>query len=153
RLFIADTAHHRLVLSDLQGKNARPIGTGVAGLVDGPYDKAGFNRPQGMCLVGETLYVADTENHAIRAVDLKGKTVSTLAGTGQQSHRHAGSGPGKLTALNSPWDVIAQPGTRALLIAMAGPHQIWRYDLETGTVGVWAGSGTENIVDGPLPEA
>ena len=36
-------------------------------------DKARFNRPQGMCLDGETLYVADTENHAIRAVDLKPK--------------------------------------------------------------------------------
>ena len=40
-----------------------------------------------MCLVGDTLYVADTENHAIRAVDLKAKTVTTIAGTGQQSHR------------------------------------------------------------------
>jgi thiol-disulfide isomerase/thioredoxin len=176
RLFIADTAHNRLVMSDLQGKNARPIGTGVAGLVDGPYDKAGFNRPQGMCLLGETLYVADTENHAIRAVDLKAKTVSTLAGTGQQSHRHSaalevagegerraaggqpalrgtGVGPGKTTPLNSPWDVIPQPGARALLIAMAGSHQIWRYDFESGFVSVWAGSGGENIVDGPLATA
>ena len=53
------------MISDLQGKNARPVGNGVAGLVDGPYDKAGFHHPQGICLVGETLYVADTENHAI----------------------------------------------------------------------------------------
>ena len=37
-----------------------------------------------MCLVGETLYVADTENHALRAVDLKAKTVKTVAGTGKQ---------------------------------------------------------------------
>jgi hypothetical protein len=36
---------------------------------------------------------------------------------------------------------------------MAGPHQIWRYDLETGLVGVWAGSGSENIVDGTLADA
>jgi thiol-disulfide isomerase/thioredoxin len=177
RLFIADTAHNRLVISDLQGKNAKPIGTGTPGLVDGPFDKAGFNRPQGMCLIGETLYVADTENHALRAVDLKARSVTTLAGTGQQSRRHstvlevapegdpgaagggqpvqrtAGIGPGKTTALNSPWDVIPQPGARALLIAMAGPHQIWRYDFETGFVSVWAGSGLENIVDGPLATA
>ena len=42
-------------------------------MVDGDFSKAEFNRPQGMCLAGETLYVADTENHAIRAVDLKAK--------------------------------------------------------------------------------
>jgi len=150
RLFVADTAHNRLVISDLQGKNARPVGTGVAGLVDGPYDKAGFHHPQGMCLVGETLYVADTENHALRAIDLKSRTVSTLAGNGQQSHRHTGAAPAKTTTLNSPWAVILQPGTRALLIAMAGTHQIWRLDLETDIVGVWAGTGAEGRIDGPL---
>ena len=155
RLFIADTAHNRLVLCDLQGKNATPIGSGLPGLVDGPYDKAGFNRPQGMCLVGDTLYVADTENHALRAVDLKSQTVSTLAGNGSQSRWHSstGSAAGKTTALNSPWDVIQQPGARALFLAMAGPHQIWHYDLETGIVSVWAGSGMENIVDGSLASA
>ena len=48
-----------------------------------------------MCLVGDILYVADTENHAIRAVDLKAKTVTTVAGDGragaQLGARH---GPG-----------------------------------------------------------
>jgi thiol-disulfide isomerase/thioredoxin len=155
RLFIADTGHNRIVVTDLQGKGPKPIGSGLPGLVDGPYDKAGFNRPQGMCLVGETLYVADTENHALRAVDLKAKTVTTLAGNGQQAHRRPGQGPspGKTTGLNSPWDVILVPGTRSLFIAMAGPHQIWRYDIETGNVSVWAGSGEENIIDGTLSAA
>jgi thiol-disulfide isomerase/thioredoxin len=153
RLFIADTAHNRIVWTDLQGRSPRTIGNGGPGLVDGPYDKASFNRPQGMCLVGDTLYVADTENHALRAVDLKAKAVGTVAGNGQQSHRHAGSGPGKATALNSPWDVIQVPGARSLLIAMAGPHQIWRYDLDSGIVGVWAGTGEENIIDGTLTTA
>src|SRR5262249_37870684 len=92
-------------------------------------------------------------NHALRAVDLKAKTVTTLAGNGQQSRRHTGSGPGKTTSLNSPWDVILAPGTRSLFIAMAGPHQIWRYDMDSGIIGVWAGSGEENIVDGTLTAA
>jgi thiol-disulfide isomerase/thioredoxin len=157
RLFIADTAHHRLILTDPQGRNPKPVGSGVPGLEDGSYDKAGFNRPQGMCLVGETLYVADTENHAIRAVDLKTRTVSTVAGNGQQSHRHVrpgvGSDAARTTSLNSPWDVILAPGTRSLLIAMAGPHQIWRFDIETGQIGPWAGSGTEDIIDGTLTAA
>jgi DNA-binding beta-propeller fold protein YncE len=153
RLFIADTAHNRIVITNLQGKSAKVVGSGIPGLVDGPPDKAAFHRPQGMCLAGQNLYVADTENHAIRAIDLKTMHVATVAGNGQQSHRHAGNGPGKSTPLNSPWDVIPQPGSHALLIAMAGPHQIWRYDIDSEIVGVWAGTGAENIVDGTLTTA
>ena len=35
---------------------------------------------------------------------------------------------------------------------MAGPHQIWKLDLDAGQVGVWAGIGHENIDDGPLAD-
>ena len=87
RLFISDTGHNRIVQTDLEGKAPVVIGSGAEGLVDGGYDKARFNRPQGMYLEGETLYVADTENHAIRAVDLKAKHVTTIAGTGSQAPR------------------------------------------------------------------
>ena len=50
--------------------------------------------------------------------------------------------------MSSPWDVIRLPGEKALYIAMAGPHQIWKLNLETDTIGVFAGSGIENILDG-----
>ena len=154
RLFIADTGHNRIVQTNLKGEHPVVIGNGQSGLVDGDFTKAEFNRPQGICLVdGETLYVADTENHALRAIDLTSKTVTTVAGNGEQSHRRTGSGPGQTTGLNSPWDVIQVPKTKMLMIAMAGPHQIWRFDMETHTVGVWAGSGIENIKDGPLSDA
>ena len=36
---------------------------------------------------------------------------------------------------------------------MAGPHQIWKLNIETGKIGVWAGSGHENIQDGDLGTA
>jgi thiol-disulfide isomerase/thioredoxin len=153
RLFIADTAHNRIVQTDLAGRHAVVMGDGQAGLVDGTYGKARFNRPQGMCVVEDTLYVADTENHAIRAIRLKDKSVETVAGNGQQTHRMKGSGPGKMTALSSPWDVILIPSTRSLAIAMAGIHEIWRYDLDSGIVSSWAGTGAENIEDGPIATA
>ena len=113
--------------------------------------KATFNRPQGMFLKDDTLYVADTENHAIRAVDLKEATVTTIAGTGKQAPQvfpPGSSGPAKTTALCSPWDVIQIKGDKNLYIAMAGPHQIWKLDLDAGVVGVFAGSGYEDILDG-----
>jgi len=153
RLFISDTGNNRIVIADLAGKVLKTIGGGAAGFADGSYDKATFNRQQGVCLHGGTLYVADTENHAIRAVDLKDEQVRTLAGTGKQAHPRRGEGPALKTALNSPWDVLAPPESKDLYIAMAGPHQIWRLDLENGKIGAWAGTGEENIRDGALEAA
>ncbi len=153
QLFIADTGHNRIIITDLDGKFVEAIGSGGEGLKDGPYARATFNRPQGMCLFEGKLYVADTENHAIRAVDFDAKQVTTVAGTGEQSHRRSGSGPARQTGLNSPWDLIPIPGTRSLAVAMAGPHQIWRYDLEGKTIGVFAGTGQEEIIDGPYAKA
>jgi thiol-disulfide isomerase/thioredoxin len=152
RLFVSDTGHNRIIQTDLEGANAVVIGEGEEGFEDGAYEKARFNRPQGMCLDGEILYVADTENHAIRALDLKEHSVATIAGIGTQSPQIQAipfSGPAKATALSSPWDIIQLPGERALYIAMAGPHQIWKLDLDSYTIGVFAGSGYENILDGP----
>ncbi len=131
RLFIADTGHNRIIQTGLDGGKAVVIGSGEEGFVDGDIAKARFNRPQGMCLDGETLYVADTENHAIRAVDLKEAKVTTIAGIGTQARSMSApgaSGPAKTTPLVSPWDVIQLPGDKSIYIAMAGPHQIWKLD-------------------------
>ncbi|MFY9573918.1 MAG: hypothetical protein WAV20_21175, partial [Blastocatellia bacterium] len=98
------------------------------------------------------LYVADTENHAIRAVDLTKRTVTTIAGTGQQLQRRVTfGGQGKDTALSSPWDLTIQNGI--LYIAMAGPHQLWQMNPRTGGIAPYAGSGREARIDGPLAQA
>ncbi len=153
RLFISDNGHHRIVVTDLDGKFLEAIGNGEQGLKDGDYATAQFYRPQGMALLGETLYVADTENHAIRAIDLKAKKVATASGTGQQTYKRNGRYPARGTSLNSPWDVTVLPGGRKLAIAMAGPHQIWTLDLDTNSIGVFAGNGREDIIDGSLDDS
>jgi YVTN family beta-propeller protein len=151
RLFIADSNHNRIVVTKLDGTLVDTIGTGDAGAADGAFDKATFYRPQGMALSGDTLYVADTENHLIRRVDLKSRNVETIAGTGQQSHEYFKTGPARTVALSSPWDV--QLVDRVLYIAMAGPHQIWMLDLDKNEVSTFAGSGREARIDGPVREA
>jgi DNA-binding beta-propeller fold protein YncE/cytochrome oxidase Cu insertion factor (SCO1/SenC/PrrC family) len=156
RLFIADTGHNRIIQTNLEGADPVTIGSGDEGFSDAGFDRASFNRPQGMCLDGETLYVADTENHAIRAVDLKEHTVTTIAGIGSQAHNipHPGSsGPARTTPLCSPWDVIQLPGHKAIYIAMAGTHQIWKLDPGSETISVFAGSGIENITAGTAATA
>jgi len=61
------------------------------------------------------------------------------------------AGPGRRWDLNSPWDLVAHEGK--LYIAMAGPHQLWVYDLESGVIGPYAGSGREALQDGKLRQA
>jgi thiol-disulfide isomerase/thioredoxin len=155
RLFVSDTGHNRIVITDLDGKLIAAAGNGAVGQKNGPFEQANFNRPQGMCLIGpDTLLVADTENHMIRALDLKARTVSTVAGTGKQAPFRARGGPVKSSPISSPWDVLPDPSNQDLVyIAMAGPHQIWRLDLAAGKVELWAGSGYENITDGSRANA
>ena len=153
QLFIADSNHNRIVVLSLDGYEVKEvIGTGEIGLNDGSIESATFNHPQGMALDGRTLYVADTENHAVRAIDFDKRTVTTIAGTGKQASRiDRLGGQGKQTELNSPWDLVLHDGM--LYIAMAGPHQLWKMNPKTGGVVPYAGSGRENIIDGPLDQA
>jgi len=148
RLFISDSGHHRVIIVKRStGAILDVIGSGEKGLKGGNYDEAMFNDPQGLELVGDILYVADTKNHALRAIDLQKKEVSLVAGTGQQGGYGRGASPALETRLTSPWDLVWADGK--LFIAMAGPHQIWYYDPDEKEVNLWAGSGRENIVDGP----
>jgi DNA-binding beta-propeller fold protein YncE len=151
RLFIADSTHHRIVVTDLDGNKVAIVGDGTPGRKDGGFAEARFDDPQGIALIGETLYVADRRNHCIRAVDLKARSVTTVAGTGQQdsdSRVLDHPRPAAETGLNSPWDLLAV-GSK-LFVAMAGDHQIWLFDPEKKEIGPFAGNGRENIKDGPL---
>ena len=163
RLFIADSNHNRIVVSTRSGRLLEKIGSGAIGRADGDFRSASFDHPQGMVLVGEILYVADTENHMLRKVDLKSKRVVTIAGTGSQAERawpglekltaadplpERWVGPPMQTALNSPWALWVHG--KDLYIAMAGPHQIWSMPLDESEIGPYAGNGREDIVDGPL---
>ena len=155
RLFIADTDHNRIVVATLDsGKVLAIVGSGRQGFRDGDFATAEFNHPQGVALsaAGDTLYIADTNNHALRAADLAGRTVTTLDGTGAQAADYpprGGTAPG--VALSSPWDVVRDGDE--LYIAMAGCHQIWTMDLATKRIGPYAGTGAEGYGDGPLDEA
>src|SRR2546421_206595 len=63
RLFIADSNHNRVVVTRLDGTLLDTVGTGSRGARDGTFESASFQRPQGLALDGDALYVADTENH------------------------------------------------------------------------------------------
>ncbi len=151
KLFTTDTAHNRIIVTDLDGQLTDVIGKGAIGATDGSFEQATFDHPQGLCLVGSNLYVADTENHLIRTVDLESRTVTTLAGTGSQGRPRTPPTTRLKTALNSPWALCHIDGV--LYIAMAGPHQIWSHNLGSETVQVHAGTAREDVTNGPLAES
>jgi DNA-binding beta-propeller fold protein YncE len=137
RLFIADTNHNRVVICDLNGVVMDCAGAGIIGVEDGPFESATFHHPQGMCLVGNALFVADTENHIIRILDLESRHVRTF--------------PLGDARLNSPWDLVVLGN--AIYVAMAGSHQVWKLDLDHNAIAPFAGSGREALIDGKLSEA
>lgn len=152
RLFITDTGHNRIIITDLNGVVEDVIGGRQSGLEDGSYAQARFSFPRGLALTEDNqLYVADTENHLIRRIDLEQKQVVTVAGTGQQTFQLQKEGVATQTGINSPWDVLWHGKT--LYIAMAGQHQIWSYDPANNHLQAFAGSGREELRDGPRLQA
>ncbi len=161
RLIVSDTGHNRIVVAGLDGTVQRVIGSGAAGFEDGPADAARFYQPQGLALAGlrsqgrEMLFVADTENHAIRAVDLADGAVTTVAGTGAPLMGPRVGGPALKTPISSPWDLTIAGGT--LYVAMAGTHQLWAMPAAMADGGAeihpHTGNGREALVDGPLARA
>jgi DNA-binding beta-propeller fold protein YncE len=150
RLFIADTNHHRIVQADIEtGRVIAVYGNGEVGFVNGSAMEAQFYNPQGMALSpdGSVLYVADVDNHAVRTVQLDTGAVTTLVGTGAQARQYPPApGIAPEVELSSPWDLALDENS--LYIAMAGSHQIWIMDLESGLVEAFAGSGREGWLDG-----
>jgi hypothetical protein len=151
RIAIADSGHHRVLLGRLEEDGSRmrverAIGSGQPGFADG--EAPAFRYPQGLAFGGDTLYVADAGNHAIRAVSLTNGSVRTLAGTGAQLRTARDRAAG---AMSSPWDLALAGDT--LHIAMAGIHQLWALDLRSGIAATFAGTGAEELHDAPHDEA
>ena len=178
---VTDTGHHRLVelATDFETVLAT-FGSGTKGYADGPgagdTAVAQFNEPQGLVLlpedvaakVGYDVVIADSVNHRLRGLSLTDGKASTLAGNGVQ--RLLETGPARVdedaagftgqlsghpleVALSSPWDVVWSRKLNAVVVAMAGTHQIFSFDPLSGTVAIVAGNGLEGLLDGPAHEA
>nr|WSX50808.1 redoxin domain-containing protein [Streptomyces sp. NBC_00974] len=146
---VSDSTRHQLVELAADGESVvRRVGSGQRG-----FTAESFSEPQGLALLPDgTVVVADTVNHALRRFDPATGAVETVAGTGRQWWQGSPtSGPALEVDLSSPWDVAWWQGR--VWIAMAGVHQLWTWDPETGTVAVAAGTTNEGLHDGPAAEA
>jgi thiol-disulfide isomerase/thioredoxin len=158
------------------GSGTKGYADGSAADVDSVTPTAQFNEPQGLVLLpedvaakaGYDVVIADSVNHRLRGLSLADGTATTLAGNGVQ--RLLETGPARVdedaagftgqlsehpleVSLSSPWDVVWSTKLNAVVVAMAGTHQIFSFDPLTGAVAIVAGNGLEGLLDGPAHEA
>lgn len=83
-LYVADTYNNKIKRIDLRRLPAVEtfLGSGEAGLRDGSAAEARFWEPGGLSVANGRLYIADTNNHALRVADLATGEVTTLTLSG-----------------------------------------------------------------------
>ena len=118
---------------------------GTAGFADGAAATAQFREPTGLYLdaATHTLYIADTGNHAIRALDLQSKMVTTVVNTSHSLGFAGDGGPATAALLYRPTALTRCPNGD-LFIADTGNNRIRR--VTAGTITTVLGDGVPRIV-------
>ncbi len=152
RLFLSDSNHNRVLVLDLAGNVLDVIGDAGKGSIDGKFEECAFFRPQGLAYdnARNSLFIADTDNHLVRVADLEKRIVSTVMGTNDPGRWPRLAGRHGQQEPNSPWNLALEKDSDkdVLYIAMAGWHQIWALDVNTGQILDLYGSGREGLIDG-----
>ena len=146
-LYVADSGHHRVLECDRGGRVLRQFGSGGSGFIDGPMELAAFNRPHGLWIERDMLYVADTGNHAVRRISLHRGEIDTIVGAGRPGTPVPGPvHDPRMVALSQPRAVARVGG--AMYIASAGDNRLWSVDLGSPAIQLLAGSGALAVTDG-----
>jgi len=147
-IYITETSSNRLhVISEVDPTDPATwtIATlanvaGVAGFADGNADTARFRAPTGLYLdtSANVLYIADTGNHAIRALDIGAHSVSTVVNT-SHSLGFAGDGGDATAALLFEPTALTHCPNGDVFIADTGNNRIRR--VAGGTITTVLGDG------------
>jgi outer membrane protein assembly factor BamB len=111
----------------------------------------GSNPPTGggLALAGGFLYISDTLNHRIRALDLENGTIDTIAGTGEKGF--SGDGGEAVDAqLNNPRKLTIGPDGR-LYVGDQDNNRIRAIDLDSGEIETVAGNGDTGFSGDGVP--
>ncbi|MCW1929836.1 MAG: hypothetical protein KIH62_000805 [Candidatus Kerfeldbacteria bacterium] len=144
-LYVADAGNHAIrrvtVGESGYGDVVTIAGNGTAGFVNGTGTSATFNTPTGITMSndGETLYVADRENHAIRAIDISSSEVTTLVGTGSAGYQDADFDHAVLSYPES----LTMGANGKIYFSEVGSQRIRLINFTQGVTKLVAGSGTQ----------
>lgn len=114
------------------GMLAHIAGTGKKGFTGdgGPAAEATFDGPKGIVVTndGSGVYVVDTENHAIRHIDLATKKISTVAGLGPKHPGDTGDGgPAAAATMNRPHGICVGPKDNEVFVGDTLSHRVRRF--------------------------
>jgi sugar lactone lactonase YvrE len=142
-LYFCDLDNQRIRTHDLASRRATTIaGNGRRGYDGdgGPATAASLNMPHEIQFDADGhLFIVERDNHAVRRVDARTGTMSTIAGTGTAGFSGDG-GPAARAQLRSPHSIAFAPDG-GLLICDVGNHRIRQVDPRTGTIETYAGTG------------
>ncbi|HEX8144347.1 MAG TPA: SMP-30/gluconolactonase/LRE family protein [Pyrinomonadaceae bacterium] len=147
-LVVAETGSHTIIRVDLKtGQSQRVAGVkGRSGFADGDGATALFNGPIGVAVGADgTIYVADTYNDRVRAIDAR-SNVRTIAGGAEAGMADASSGAD--ARFDTPCGVALE-SSGALVVADTGNNRLRRIE-PGGAVKTIAGTGARDVFDGPL---
>jgi len=143
RLYIADQSNNRVRVVDLTTELITTVaGTGSAGYNGDaiPAAEASLAGPSGLAVgMDGTLYIADTFNGRIRAVDPTTGTISTVVGDGGE-YRYQGPTEAPSKSLSRP-SGIAVDISGNMLITDSDNHLLRCWDRATGRIERVAGVG------------
>ena len=133
RVIVADNGNYAVrAIATADAHVTTILGAIAVGSSDGAAADARFFVPQGIAVAGDTAYVADTDNHTIRAVTISTGAVTTLAGTAGQATFADGTGAD--ARFNTPIGVVLDDAGTTLYVADSGNRSLRAVDVTTGAV-------------------
>jgi DNA-binding beta-propeller fold protein YncE len=150
-LYVADSGNNRIRKVRLSDGATTLVAGGDEGSADGVGAAAQFKTPWGITLSddGKTLYVADRDNHRIRAINLETNAVTTVAGSGSAGYRE---GIGTAAFFSFPRSVKLGADGK-LYLTESGSQRIRQLDPATGLTKLVSGSGNRGYPNGAAASA
>jgi cysteine-rich repeat protein len=150
KLYLSETGNHRIQAvtmvdpADVETWTMATLANhaGTAGFADGAAASARFRAPASLFFDADAriLYVADSGNHVIRAIDVDAGTVSTVAGTPETLGYYGDGGPAQSALLFRP-SGVTRCANGDLFIADTGSHHVRRVVIGRRLAGQRVSSG------------
>ncbi len=138
-LYIADQNNHAILRYDGRFVT-RVAGTGSYGYSGdgGPAKEASLNKPTGLVVYKNYIYITDTGNDVVRVVDMKSGRMATVAGNGEAGYSGDG-GPAASACLNKPGGAVVDKAGNLYINDIAN-NVIRKVDTQ-GIISTYAGTG------------